>query len=70
VCLGVLNCRPKGQIMIVKFIKFPIALNLSYNIGDEASLNDKQAALLIEEGYAVEVKQEKKKKPINPEEGD
>lgn len=56
--------------MKVKFVKFPIALNLSYNIGDEADLNDKQAALLIEEGYAVEVKVEKKKKPINPEEGD
>jgi hypothetical protein len=56
--------------MKVKFVKFPIALNLSYNVGDEAELNDKQATLLIEEGYAVEVKVEKKKKPINPEEGD
>jgi hypothetical protein len=57
--------------MKVKFVKFPIALNLAYNVGDEAVLESKQAQLLIEEGYAVEVKEEvKKKKPINPEEGD
>jgi len=57
--------------MKVKFVKFPIALNLAYNVGDVAILESKQAQLLIEEGYAVEVKEEvKKKKPINPEEGD
>jgi hypothetical protein len=56
--------------MKVKFVKFPIALRLSYNVGDVADLEQKQADLLIAEGYAVEVKVEKKKKPINPEEGD
>lgn len=48
----------------VKFIKFPIALNLSYGIGDVAELEAKQAQTLIDEGYCEEVK---KKKPINPE---
>lgn len=50
----------------IKFIKFPIALNLSYGIGDVAELETKQAEMLIEEGYAEEVKAPKKK-PINPE---
>lgn len=50
----------------IKFIKFPIALNLSYGIGDVAELEIKQAEMLIEEGYAEEVKAPKKK-PINPE---
>lgn len=57
--------------MKVKFVKFPIALRLSYNVGDVADIEQKQAELLIAEGYAEEVKVEKKKvKPINPEEGD
>lgn len=56
--------------MKVKFVKFPIALRLSYNVGDVAELEQKQAELLIAEGYCEEVKVEKKKKPINPEEGD
>lgn len=57
--------------MKVKFVKFPIALRLSYNVGDVADIEQKQAELLISEGYAEEVKVEKKKvKPINPEEGD
>jgi hypothetical protein len=57
--------------MKVKFVKFPIALNLAYNLGDEAILEEKQAQLLIDEGYAVAVNEApKKKKPINPEEGD
>jgi hypothetical protein len=57
--------------MKVKFVKFPIALNLAYNVGDEAELEKKQAELLISEGYAEEVKAAPKKvKPINPEEGD
>jgi hypothetical protein len=56
--------------MKVKFVKFPIALRLSYNVGDVADIEQKQAELLISEGYALEVKVEKKKKPINPEEGD
>jgi hypothetical protein len=60
----------QGQNMKVKFVKFPIALRLSYNVGDVADLEQKQAELLISEGYAEEVKVEKKKKPINPEEGD
>jgi len=54
----------------VKFIKFPIALNLCYAVGDEAELETKQAEILIEEGYCEEikeVKEPKKKKPINPE---
>lgn len=50
----------------IKFIKFPTALNLSYNIGDVAELEIKQADMLIEEGYAEEIKATKKK-PINPE---
>jgi hypothetical protein len=33
-------------------------------------LSKSKQSLLISEGYAVEVKVEKKKKPINPEEGD
>ena len=69
-CLGVLNCHPKGLIMKVKFIKYPIALNLAYNVGDVAELETKQAQLLIEEGYCEEIKVAKKVKPINPEEGD
>lgn len=56
--------------MKVEFVKFPIALNLAYNVGDIAELEKKQAELLIAEGYAVEVKVSIKKKPINPEEGD
>jgi len=58
--------------MKVKFVKFPIALNLAYNVGDIAELEQKQAELLISEGYAEEVKApaKKKVKPINPEEGD
>jgi hypothetical protein len=56
--------------MKVEFVKFPIALNLAYNIGDVAELENKQAELLISEGYAVEVKAPTKKKTINPEEGD
>jgi hypothetical protein len=57
--------------MKVKFVKFPIALNLAYSVGDEAILEEKQAQLLIDEGYAVVVNEApKKKKPINPEEGD
>lgn len=57
--------------MKVKFVKFPIALRLSYNVGDVAEIEQKQAELLISEGYAEEVKVAKKKaKPINPEEGD
>lgn len=51
----------------IKFIKFPIALNLSYGVGDVAELETKQAEMLIEEGYAEEVKTASKKKPINPE---
>lgn len=57
--------------MKVKFVKYPIALNLAYNMGDEAELEDKQAKLLVEEGYCEEIKTSSKKtKPINPEEGD
>lgn len=57
--------------MKVKFVKFPIALRLSYNVGDVAEIEKKQAELLISEGYAEEVKTPTKKaKPINPEEGD
>lgn len=56
--------------MKVEFVKFPIALNLAYNVGDIAELENKQAELLIAEGYAIEVKVATKKKPINPEEGD
>lgn len=57
--------------MKVKFVKFPIALNLAYNVGDVAELEKKQAELLISEGYAEEIKSTAKKvKPINPEEGD
>jgi len=57
--------------MKVKFVKFPIALNLAYNVGDVAELEKKQAELLISEGYAEEIKPPAKKaKPINPEEGD
>jgi hypothetical protein len=57
--------------MKVKFVKFPIALNLAYNVGDVAELEKKQAELLISEGYAEEIKTPAKKvKPINPEEGD
>jgi hypothetical protein len=56
--------------MKVKFIKYPIALNLAYNVGDVAELETKQAQLLIEEGYCEEIKVAKKVKPINPEEGD
>lgn len=54
----------------VIFIKYPIALNLCYAIGDVAELESKQADILIEEGYCEEVKEVKevkKKKPINPE---
>jgi hypothetical protein len=51
----------------VKFIKFPIALNLCYAIGDIAELESKQAEILIEEGYCEEIIEVKKKKPINPE---
>lgn len=51
----------------VKFIKFPIALNLSYGIGDVAELEAKQAQTLIDEGYCEEIVEVKKKKPINPE---
>jgi hypothetical protein len=56
--------------MKVKFVKFPIALRLSYNVGDVADIRAKASRVLIAEGYAEEVKVEKKKKPINPEEGD
>ena len=56
--------------MKIVFVKFPIALNLAYNVGDIADLESKQAQLLIEEGYCEEVKTSKKVKPINPEEGD
>ena len=48
--------------MKVKFIKFPIAFNLSYNIGDVAELDDKQAKLLVEEGYCEEIKKAPAKK--------
>jgi len=51
----------------VIFIKFPIALNLCYAIGDVAEIESKQADILIEEGYCEEIKEVKKKKPINPE---
>lgn len=51
----------------IKFIKYPIALNLSYGVGDVAELETKQAEMLIEEGYAEELKTASKKKPINPE---
>ena len=51
----------------VKFIKFPIALNLCYNVGDVAELESKQAQTLIDEGYCEEIIEVKKKKPINPE---
>ena len=51
----------------VIFIKFPIALNLCYNVGDVAELESKQAQTLIDEGYCEEIIEVKKKKPINPE---
>jgi hypothetical protein len=51
----------------VKFIKFPIALNLCYAVGDIVEIESKQAAILIEEGYCEEIIEVKKKKPINPE---
>jgi len=51
----------------VKFIKFPIALNLVYGVGDIAELESKQAQTLIDEGYCEEIIEVKKKKPINPE---
>jgi hypothetical protein len=51
----------------VKFIKFPIALNLCYAVGDIVEIESKQADILIEEGYCEEIKEVKKKKPINPE---
>jgi hypothetical protein len=51
----------------VIFIKFPIALNLVYGVGDIAELESKQADILIQEGYCEEVKEAKKKKTINPE---
>lgn len=51
----------------VIFIKFPIALNLVYGVGDVAELETKQAEMLIEEGYCEELKEVKKKKTINPE---
>jgi hypothetical protein len=51
----------------VIFIKFPIALNLCYAIGDIAEIESKQAQTLIDEGYCEEIIEVKKKKPINPE---
>lgn len=50
--------------MKVKFIKFPIALNLSYNVGDVAEINDKQAKMLVEEGYCEEIKKAPVKKTV------
>jgi hypothetical protein len=62
------NSRPHLPTMKkVIFIKYPIALNLCYAIGDVAELESKQADILIDEGYCEEVKEAKKKKPINPE---
>jgi len=48
--------------MKVKFIKFPITFNLSYNVGDVAEIDDKQAKLLLEEGYCEEIKKAPAKK--------
>lgn len=44
--------------MKVKFIKSPVGLfGLGYSIGDEAEINDTLAATLVEQKYAVEVKE-------------
>jgi hypothetical protein len=61
--------------MKIKFVANPTGqFNLSYNAGDEVIMETKQAMLLIEAGYAVEIpaltssaKPTKKVKPINPE---
>jgi hypothetical protein len=60
--------------MKIKFIANPTGkFNLSYNAGDEAIMETKQAMLLIEAGMAEEIlaltpsKTSKKVKPVNPE---
>ena len=60
--------------MKIKFIANPTGkFNLSYNAGDEAIMETKQAMLLIEAGVAEEIialtpsKLSKKVKPVNPE---
>lgn len=61
--------------MKVKFIANPTGqFNLSYNLGEEAIIETKQAMLLIEAGVAEEIiafapaaKPVKKGKPVNPE---
>ena len=40
--------------MKVKFVKFPIALRLSYNVGDVADIEQKQAELLIQQAKSIE----------------
>lgn len=44
--------------MKVKFIQSPVGpFGLGYSIGDEAEINDTLAATLVEQKYAVEVKE-------------
>lgn len=44
--------------MKVKFIKSPVGpFGLGYSIGDEAEINETLAATLVEQKYAVEVKE-------------
>ena len=44
--------------MKVKFIKSPVGpFGLGYSISDEAEINDTLAATLVEQKYAVEVKE-------------
>ena len=50
--------------MKVKFIKHPIALNIVNEIGDVVDMNDKQAQMLVEEGYCEEVKTAPAKKKV------
>ena len=61
--------------MKVRFTANPTGqFNLSYNVGEEVILENKQAMLLIEAGVAIEIpvltspsKPVKKAKPVNPE---
>lgn len=50
--------------MKVKFIKHPIALNIVNEIGDVVEMHDKQAKMLVEEGYCEEVKTAPAKKKV------
>ena len=55
--------------MKIKFTKNPTGkYNLAYSTGDEVNMPKEQASLLIEEGYAIEVKETTTPAPPTPEE--